>query len=491
MISLSDYTDGFNGDGLTSEADLIKAMQAGQITGRDTTGQLLTQEPLKVESLETTLKLLEFSMDDIVLFNRLPKLTAYNTVEEFLQLASYGTETGGFYDEGELSEVIDSQYIRKAEKVKYLQVTGEVTIQAQMVKSYVEAYPKEVQNKMMWISRLVNKSLTRADSTVISQEFNSLYKQHASIGIGDDFLYPTKDNYYSQEVVIDLRGKSLTQKNIQDAAVIITNNYGKPTDVFAPTTVMSAYAEHYFSVQRIMQQGNGVTGDFGLVPTSVSTTVGKINLNGDLMMNRDKSKLLSANATHSKAPTAPVADGTTPKALVADVQAKFTTGEQGTVYYAVSAINKFGESPLTLLGASSITITAGSRVDLKFTAGAGANPTSGFRIYRTEVTGLASNVAQFHPLFKIGASQLANGYDGGVAGLVGDRGYVMPNTEEAFITGLSDEVLSFKQLAPMSKLDLAVISMSRRFIVFLFGTPILYTPKKMVRWVNISKTLNP
>ena len=56
MIQLSDYQDDNLGmDGFAGEQagqDLLKAMQAGQVTGRDTTNQLLTQEPLKAESLE-------------------------------------------------------------------------------------------------------------------------------------------------------------------------------------------------------------------------------------------------------------------------------------------------------------------------------------------------------------------------------------------------------------------------------------------------------
>ena len=85
IIGLSDYQDqGFNG--FNDEQDvnmLLKAMQAGQITGRDTTNKLLTQEPLKAESLEKTLKLIEFRMKDIQLWQAMPKLAAYNTVEEY------------------------------------------------------------------------------------------------------------------------------------------------------------------------------------------------------------------------------------------------------------------------------------------------------------------------------------------------------------------------------------------------------------------------
>ena len=112
MTNLADYSDGFLGNQSEGTAELLKAMQAGQITGRDTANQSLTQEPLKVESLETTLKLLDTRMKDIKLLNKMPKLTAYNTVEEFLQLESYGSDRGGFYNEGELSDVEDSVYKR-------------------------------------------------------------------------------------------------------------------------------------------------------------------------------------------------------------------------------------------------------------------------------------------------------------------------------------------------------------------------------------------
>src|SRR6185436_6203601 len=103
----TDYSNLFGGQ--QESAELIKAMIAGDTTGRDTTNQLLTQEPLKAEYLEKTLKLLEFRMKDVKLWNAVPKMVAYNTVEEYVQLESYGTDRGGFYGEGELSDVEDSK----------------------------------------------------------------------------------------------------------------------------------------------------------------------------------------------------------------------------------------------------------------------------------------------------------------------------------------------------------------------------------------------
>jgi hypothetical protein len=468
-------------------------MQAGDITGRDTTDLSLTMEPLKAESLETTLKLLEFRQKDIRLLNAMPKLTAYNTVEEFLQLASYGADRGGFYNEGELSDVEDSQYIRRSELIKYIQVTGELTMQSQMVRSYVDAMRKEVENKAMWVQRRANSALTKASADLVPQEWNSLYKQHASVGVGDGFLYSSLEDYYKDSVVYDLRGESLKQTHLEEASVIIDENYGNVSHCFAPPSVISALSQDYFERQRIMlnaSQEGAYQGIVGTVAKAIATTMGDVSLEPDKFMKRDSTsgRQLSSNASSQKAPTAPTA-GASPN-VTSDSLSKFQAGEVGTVYYAVSAINRYGESALTLLDSSAVTLAVGSSVDLTFTASSSTIAPTAFRIYRTKVTSAGSATNEtFYPLFDVSVADLSAGYDGGASGKVRDRGRFLPDTETAFVTEMVDDVLSFKQLAPISKLDLAVISMSRRIITFLFATPQLYTPKKFVKFINASKSL--
>ena len=259
MITLDDYNNGFLGDEKEGAAELLKAMQAGQITGRDTTDQALTLEPMKAESLDKTIKFLEFRTKDIRLLNALPKIIAYNTVEEFLQLKSYGTDRGGFYNEGELSDVEDSTYVRRAELIKYIQVTGEVTMQAQMVRSnFVDIYRKEIENKTMWIMRRANSALTKGDATVIPQEFNSFYKQHANIGTGgDDFLYASLEEYFTGGSVKDMRGASLKQVDVESEAVNVDINYGSPDNIYGPSTVISALMQDFYGSQRIVMPPSG------------------------------------------------------------------------------------------------------------------------------------------------------------------------------------------------------------------------------------------
>lgn len=494
MVELSAYQEqDFSGlFGSQAEGnDLLKAMQAGAITGRDTTNQLLTQEPLKVESLEKTLKLLEFRMKDVKLWNAIPKQVAYNTVEEYIQLESYGTDRGGFYGEGELSDVEDSKYRRRAELVKYIQVTGEVTLQAQMVRSYVAAMAKEVENKTMWVIRKVSSALTKADASIISKEFNGLYAQHASIGSNEGDLYLSLDEYQDSAAVIDLRGASLTQSHLSDAATNIDSNFGNVDSLFAPPTVLDGLAKDYYNRQRIMMNGS-YTGVIGTVPKGIDTQFGTVNMFQDKFMKKTPARTLSDGATSPKAPAAPTV--TSQVLSGADSKSRFKageshTGELGTVFYAVAAINEYGESALTVFNnTTKITLTAGQSVDLTFSATAGAYAPSGYVIYRSKVTSATNattGAVKFYPLFKVSAAQLAAGYDGATAGAVRDRNRFLPDTEEGFAIEMIDDVLSFKQLAPISKLDLAVVAPANRFITFLWGTPQLYTPKKMVRFINV------
>jgi hypothetical protein len=493
MITLNDYMataqNGFLGGEATGQAELLKAMQAGAITGRDTTGQILGQEPLKVESLEHTLKLLESRTQDIKLLNAIPKMTAYNTVEEFIQLVSYGSQRGGFYREGELSNVEDSSYVRRAQYIKYLQVTGEVTLQAQMVRSYVDAMSQEVKNKMMWINRLADKTLVHGDSDVVPEQFDSIYKQHASVGTANGFLYSTWDAYYNSGTVIDLRGKSLKQADVEDGAVKVDANYGNVDSVFAPTTVLSALSKDYFATQRIIQDGSGFSGTAGTVVKAIDTTIGKVNLMSDKFMSKAIAKKTSNPSDGNQSP---VAAASLSAALVAtDASSKFVAGDAGNVFYAVAAVNRFGESALTAYG-TAVTLAAGKSVDLTITDGTGAIAADGYVVYRTEITAAATPAGlDFYPIFKVSRAMVASGFDGAAANVVRDRGMFLPNTEEAFITEMSDEVLAIKQLAPLSKLDLATLSMSRRFIVFLFLCLQLSAPKKVVRYINVAKTYKP
>jgi hypothetical protein len=492
MVELAQYMDNSEAFGNGSDVnELIKAMVAGSITGRDTTNQLLGHEPLKLESLDKTVKLLDFRMKDVRLWNSIPKIMAHNTVEEYLQLESYGAFTGGFYGEGEVADVQDAKYRRRAAIVKYIQVAGEVTAQAQAVSAVVGAMQAAVESKTMWIIRAANHYLTKADSGMVDKEFDGFYRQHASIGVANGDLYTTLDAYQDSPSVIDLRGGSIKQQHLVDAATNIANLFGSISTLFGPPAIIDSLHKDFYARQRIALGGGAVSGTFGTIPDAIATQFGPIKLEQDVFMKKGGFKTIASAASSPKAPVAPTA---TSQALTgADSLSRFRAGEAhtgalGDVFYAVSAINEYGESALTPLSNTvKITLTAGQSVDLKWTATAGAYTPTAYQVYRSKVTtatNATTGAVQFFPIFKVSAAQLAAGYDGAAATFVRDRNRFLPDTEEAFATDMNEDIIGFYQLMPIHKLDLATLGPSTRFMVSLWGTPRLAQPKKMVRFLN-------
>ncbi len=162
---LSALYDMTNQNGTPNE--LLKAMVAGDQTGRDLTDSITGFEALKRESLDPVLKNLEYTMKNIVLWNMIPKKTVYNTVHEFNQQIKYTTSDAHFMSEGDRPENGDSQYRRKSVLTKYIGLGGKLTLQAELVKHMdgKDPYTREVENKLMALVKQIDLSLSDADSS--------------------------------------------------------------------------------------------------------------------------------------------------------------------------------------------------------------------------------------------------------------------------------------------------------------------------------------
>lgn len=483
--------DALNQANLTSEqlANLTKALEAGDLQGGALNNPNQTNGgALKLESLEKNLKLITFRESDIRFWKRFPKAAAFNTVEEYNQQTSYGTDRGGFNNEGELPEEEDSQYRRKAQLVKYLGVTKSVTHQMQLVATNVGSImQKETTNGILWILRKANRALFHANSAMISQEWNGLSAQH-----GENDAYPTMEEYYTSQVIIDLRGKTLREGNIEEGCQVILNKFGQADLLIAPPVVLSDFAAGFYDAKRIMVgQPNAVNNaTMGQHVSKFQSMYGLIDFEYDIFAAKPAGKLSSAAATSPKAPTAPTA-GVAP-AVGADALTRFTDGA-GNYYYAVTAINRYGESAMTQLGAT-VAVTIADSVDLDFAATAGAYQPTAYRVYRSLVNPAAAfGNTVMYPLFDVAATgtskfgSLAAGVDGAAAGLVRDRNRWVGATEEAWLLQADTDVIEFKQLAPLMKMPIAKLSPADRFMVLLYGTPLLYAPDKMVRYINVGR----
>lgn len=489
-INLADYgyaaqQDGFHSGMHGSENldQLNKALAAEQITGRET-ADLTTASgaPLKVESLEKTLKHITFRESDIRLWKDLPKKAAYNTVEEYNQQTSYGANRGGWNREGELPEEEDSIFVRRAQLVKYLGVTKSVTHQMTLVNTMIgSVMERTIKDGTLWILRTLNQGLYFGNEKLVPEQFNGFLAQQMQSDAWASYA-----DYMNSEMVVDLRGSALTEDAIETAANSIVENYGLGTQLYGPPAVLSSFVKNFYGNKFIVPNTPSLSnGIMGQRVQAFDSQFGQIGLNHDVFFKKLPSKTDASPANSQKAPNKPVWDASTATAVQNGIAgSKWASTDAGNVFYGVVAINRFGESDMAIYKTAVAAVVNGA-IDLKFADGGGVNKATAYRIYRTKVGG--STTGEFFPLFDVSLDDLTRGYDGGAPGIIRDMNRFLPDCDQSALFQFDNEVVEFAQLAPLMKMDLAVLSPAFRFMVLLYGTPFLYAPKKMVRFINIGK----
>ena len=491
-ISLDAYKDfaggNYSGFGEASMDDvnaLNKALSAGELRGGAVEGQInASGTPLKVESLEKTLKVLTYKANNIVFWKDMPVLPAYNTVEEYNKQISYGhDDIGAFTNEGELPEETDSTFVRESQLVKYMGTVRQVTHQMTLVNTNIgDIVNKYSEDGTLWILRQLEQHLFSGNSNLVSQQFKGFWVQQM-----EDFT--SEIEWLDSDFVVDCRGYTLDQVYANQASATIAINFGFATDLYASPQAMADFVDTFYPKQRLgVDIGKSRV---GLEVTEFVSQNGPIDLKQDVFLQPKPALTTAVAATGAKAPAAPLADGVAPIAAVGATAAntKWDAGTAGDYLYAVRACNRYGKSAITVLSASPTTIVTNGAVDLKFTAGSGAFAPTYFEILRSDEGATAGASTKYYHLFDISATQLAAGYNGGAAGVVRDLNRYLPNTTKGLMIERTLEVLSFKQLAPLMKMDLARLGPAIRFMILLYGTPILYAPRKIVTFINIGSTI--
>jgi hypothetical protein len=242
FISNRDYRD-FQGFG-TSSADEVQNLQKALSAGSDINNPGAAPGvgfPLRVESLESTLKNVTFEMDEIKLFKTIPKVPATNTVEEFNRLLSYSRAGAsemdlGWMTEGDLPEEEDSTYERVAVLIKFLGTVGRVTHVANTIRAaHGNVIATETMNKTMFLLQQLENSLFFGDSDLVPEQIDGLEKLITDA---------------SADNVVDLRGAALTEDNMNDLMLLIRDNYGVGTDAYFNTGPFADLAKAVYDRQR-------------------------------------------------------------------------------------------------------------------------------------------------------------------------------------------------------------------------------------------------
>jgi hypothetical protein len=463
------HGQGFGTSDAQTVAELNKAMSAGY--GVDPAGQA-NGGALRVESLDSTLKIVSFMEKNIMFYNDIPKTKAYNTVEEYNLLSKYGGRGGFFIEEGGLPRTEDSAYQRKAAFVKFMGSTREITHPMLLVRpAHGNVVALETKNGAKWMLQRMEESLFGGNSSVISQSFDGLEKQ-----LVDGYADPTTAGdgrpSVSNEHVIDLRGGILSEAVFEEAARILQDNYMYPTHCYLNNTNHSDFNKAFFSKGRY-QIPVGMDASVGFVVDKVKTAGGVVQLRPDVFLRVNQSPVVSAD--NAFAPTAPVSAVVAVGAIT--TSRGFKAAEFGSYAYSISAVSKSGESAATAGGATAVVTGGAEEVSITITRGAvaGNDLTQGYRVYRTRLADGPTGAKYF-------VKEIASA---GAVTVYLDGNEYLPGHGKAFIGQLDESVLALRELSPMLKFPLATVASSIRWMQLYYNVPIIFRPRGWVIIKNI------
>lgn len=499
-MDLFNYQGQQNQDPLAgmSSDEILKAMEAGLLTGMQYDNQLNNGGGLKPESLDYVLKNLENRLDQLVFWNEMPRQKIESTVHQYNQLYKYGQEVGIFNEEGETPTETDSVYRRKSVTVAFTGLTGQVTHPGMIVRTVVGSlYTKEVENKTIQLQTLLDKKVVTASRTKVPTAFDGVFAQHLE-GVNDitgGMVGKTSeqylDAYFGDVSVLNANGHVLNDALVEDAAQAVVNDRNGIIDrIVSSPIVFNNYVKLFHESKRVLVgMAGGVEGaTMGQSVNNIVTQFGRVAIKADKFFDWAPSIKLGIGKTSDKAPNAPIADTTTPAAAAVDAKGQFGTTHAGTYLYVVTAKNRYGESEPVLLTTDPLAVGATQSVTLKFTgAASSAYPETCYVIYRTEVDPVSKDTAEFHPIFEVSKTELAAGWDGAEAGTVHDRNRWIAGCKSALVYFNGSEVMEYLELGGTMKLDYAIVGPRRSFSVLNYGSPVEYMPGKIARIINIGK----
>ena len=437
---------------------------------------------IQTESLETTLKSVTFDMKNLKLWPAISIDKAYNLFEQYNRLTSYGSDSSPYIGEGGAPQEEDSTYIRDGQRIVFFGTRRKVSHQmtlvrttvgdvvAQQAKEGTMHLLKNVEREMYWAHAHFSDatgSFTGATSDLPSDSLamNGLLQQLLRGDTDEQQRSGDFEGYGSFESISrDLSGGVLTQDDVEELSVILLENFGAPSQIHLEPLALSSFVRQFYPQFR---SAPGLANEtVGYDVSKVQTTAGSMDLKPNLFLRprgRARAKGVSG---------APVMTG-----LAAHTVNAVTTGSLPVAAvgfsYSVTAVNDYGESaPISLVAAAS---AAGNTI----TIGA-ATSTGGakyYKVYRT-ADGAAASTAEFVMNVKASIAE------GGTALDTGER---QPGLGEAFMIDLRAECMRFKQLAPLSKINFAIVSTALELAVVLYGALYVYTPRFNGVWTNVGR----
>lgn len=437
---------------------LSKALSAG--VGTDTSA-FTGGRALIPESLDTTLVNVLWKQDEAKLFKALKKIPVKSPVHQWTRRTGVGDEDGAWVAEGGDSIEKDTDIERTFTTMKYLQTLRKVTLQATIANMIEDAMTVEKSSGTLWIIKQIERALFYGNSDMVSEEPDGLQKLIVDRVATDP------------ENIIDLRGKDATtvdfENAISEGARVIRQKFGLATDLYTSLKVMEDVQQLLRDRLRFPAGGGG--GEVTLpamVFEKYPTPFGTPTLQPDLFILEGEVPRTSAVAGAPSQITISLAAG-------AHASSEFIAADNGTYYYQVAAVNKFGQALVS--AEQSQAVVAGERVVISITEGA----TKGtcFFVFRSKKDAGASATKYF--AYKVART--------GADPDIYDTNSDLPGTSQSYILGMQAiyNAIEWQQFLPLMKFDLYPTNAAvYPFLMLLFGALGLKKPEQHVMIKNIS-----
>ena len=467
--------------GLVSAAEieaLNKAITAGY-GGAGKPTDLTHGGVLQAESLETTLKSVTFDMKNLKMWPAVSVDKAYNLFEQYNRLIAYGSDSAPYIGEGGAPQEEDSTYVRDGQKIVFFgtrrRVSHQMTlvrvtvgdIVAQQAKEGTMHLLKNVERELYWGHAHYQNQTTgamtgsEADLPSSSIAMNGLLKQLLK-GDTDAQMISGDFNGYGTTSSIgqDLAGAVMAQDDVEALAVIALENFGSPSELHAEPAVISAFVKQFYPQFRSAPGLASQT--VGYDVSKIQTTAGAIDLKPNLFLRPRTGVRAIGSGVAAPAATFTVS------------AAGASTGGSwaaGSYQVKVTAVNDSGES--APVADTSVTVAAGEH--LAVTLGSVPAGVKSWKLYVSAPGGAA------------GSEKFAGNWANTGAGVYVSTGAKLPGLGEAFLLDMSAENMRFKQLAPLSKINFAIVTTALEFAIVLYGALFVYTPRFNCFFKNCGK----
>lgn len=418
---------------------------------------------LRREFLDDEVKMLAYDTQDFTIYPMIGKQQVSSTVVKYAVFNQHGrTGHSRFVREVGVASINDPNIRQKTVQMKFLSDTKQQSIAAGLVNNISDPMQVLTDDAIAVIAKSIEWAIFFGDAALTADtdeqagiEFDGLHK-----------LIDQKTN------VMDLRGRTLTEADLNKAAVIVGKGYGQATDAFMPIGVQADFTNSLLERQMAVMPSNNGGMSTGFAVTEFLSTRGKIRLHGSTIMENDK-VLVEDRLPQQNAPLPPQ---NVAAAVNTGANGQFRDEDLTSQSYKVVVFSDEAES----VPSDAVTATVANKDDavqltISLQPMYQAQPQFVIIYRQGKETGHYFEIARV-PVSKANESNQI---------VFEDKNQVIPETTDVFIGEMSPQVLSLLELLPMMRLPLAQMNATMTFTVLWYGALALYAPKKWVHIKNV------